>query len=94
MAIPKSLKTIETSKALSILNKHAKDGEYDSSGDFVYLTKRGMYMIRHSPWSDTYETGKVAMPVKRNFLKHEYLFPIPSKDIIVTGHNLEQNPGY
>ena len=41
-----------------------------------------------------YETGKVAMPVKRNFLKHEYLFPIPSKDIIVTGHNLEQNPGY
>lgn len=60
MAIPKSLKTIETSKALSILNKHAKDGEYDSNGDFVYLTKRGMYMIRHYPWNDTYETGKVA----------------------------------
>lgn len=60
MAIPKSLKTLETSKALSILKRHAKDGEYDSNGDFVYLTKRGMYMIRKSPWCDVYETGKVA----------------------------------
>lgn len=41
-----------------------------------------------------YATGKVAVPVHRNFLKHEYLFPIPSKDILVTHNKLTQNPGY
>ena len=39
------------------------------------------------------QTGTIKLLVERNFNNRQYLFPIPSKEIIIND-NLTQNPGY
>lgn len=44
-------------------------------------------------FSDMIATGKVRTVVPRNFASRQYLFPIPTKEIMIN-NNLKQNPGY
>jgi len=44
-------------------------------------------------FSTLYETGKIRAVVPRSFDKRQYLFPIPSKEVIIN-KNIKQNPGY
>jgi hypothetical protein len=38
-------------------------------------------------------TGKIRAVVPRNFAARQYLFPIPTKEILIN-QNIQQNPGY
>ena len=40
-----------------------------------------------------YEAGQIKLLVERGFQERQYLFPIPSKEIIIND-NLTQNPDY
>lgn len=65
MAIPKTLKQIDATKAEALIKKHLANGtgqwEYpDEVGDFVYKDGRGYWLIRKDFMGD-YETGKVSM---------------------------------
>lgn len=44
-------------------------------------------------FSSLYEAGHIKLLVERNFDERQYLFPIPSKEILIN-KNLTQNPGY
>lgn len=44
-------------------------------------------------FSSMYNSGYIKLLVERNFDLRQYLFPIPSKEILIND-NLEQNPGY
>lgn len=44
-------------------------------------------------FSSLYQNGTIKLLVERNFNNRQYLFPIPSKEIIIND-NLTQNPGY
>jgi len=44
-------------------------------------------------FSAMYQTGKIRAVVPRNFTDRQYLFPIPSREVIIN-ENIEQNPGY
>src|SRR5690606_3097718 len=40
------------------------------------------------------QTGKIRTVVPRNFTSRQYLFPIPSKEILINQDNMTQNPDY
>lgn len=68
MAIPKSLKALDSEKAKKLIAKHlkAKTGQWEYNepfvGDFVYRTPSGRwYLIRKISCTDTWETGMVSM---------------------------------
>lgn len=44
-------------------------------------------------FSAMYETGKIRAVVPRNFSSRQYLFPIPSREVMIND-NIEQNTGY
>lgn len=62
MAIPKTLKPIDSVEAERLIKKHTILGtgyyEYEH-GDFIYETDKGVYLIRKN-YCGKYETGKVA----------------------------------
>ena len=45
-------------------------------------------------FSAMHQTGKIRAVVPRSFDKRQYLFPIPSKDILINPENMYPNPGY
>lgn len=67
MAIPKTLKDIDTDKARRLIVKHTNDGTGSWEGspycsDFVYRSGKGYKLIRPSCGSlGRYETGVVSM---------------------------------
>ncbi len=67
MAIPKTLKDIDTDKARRLIVKHTNDGTGSWEGspyysDFVYRSGKGYRLIRPSCGSlGLYETGVVSM---------------------------------
>lgn len=44
-------------------------------------------------FSDVHATGKIRAVVPRGFSERQYLFPIPSREVIIND-NIKQNPGY
>ena len=44
-------------------------------------------------FSDMHETGKIRRVVPRNFTNRQYLFPVPSREVMINDY-IEQNPGY
>ena len=67
MAIPKTIKDIDTNKARRLIVQHTNDGTGSWEGspyhsDFVYKCGNGYRLIRPSCGSlGTYETGVVSM---------------------------------
>lgn len=64
MAIPRSLKAIESAKAQAIIEKFTKNGQgyWDGPvgyGDFIFPRSGGLYLIRES--FGGFEIGKVSM---------------------------------
>lgn len=66
-----------------------------ASGDF-FFPKDALPEIDENglvSFSKMLATGKVRAVVPRNFSERQYLFPIPTKEIMIND-NLKQNPGY
>lgn len=66
MAIPKTLRPIDKSKAERLITKNleAGTGEWEYSpgvGDFIYKVPSGRYMMIRKGWGDSYEGGQVSM---------------------------------
>lgn len=67
MAIPKTLREIETGTALKTIDKHLKagTGKWEGSpgySDFVYGHGSNLTLIRPPAWAGgKYETGRVSM---------------------------------
>jgi len=66
-----------------------------ASGDY-FFPKGALPKIDENglvDFSTMYGTGKIRAVVPRSFDKRQYLFPIPSKEVIIN-ENIKQNPGY
>ena len=66
MAIPKTLKNIDESKANKIIESRLKDGtgEWDGSpmySDFIYKRGKAYWLIRPPCYGGSWETGPVSM---------------------------------
>ncbi len=66
-----------------------------ASGDY-FFPKGALPQIDENGLVDlsaVYATGKIRAVVPRNFNGRQYLFPIPSREVMIN-ENMEQNPGY
>jgi len=67
-----------------------------NSGDF-FFPKDALPNVDENALVDfapVLQTGKIRTVVPRNFTSRQYLFPIPSKEILINQDNMTQNPDY
>lgn len=75
-------------RADGILANQASGDYFFPQGALPKIDENGLV-----DFSDMFDTGKIRRVVPRNFTSRQYLFPIPSREVIIND-NIEQNPGY
>lgn len=89
------LAEVALNRPVVVLPTKAGLEENITSGDYFFPlgTKPAIDENGLVDFSNILETGKMIPIVPRNFPNRQYLFPIPSKEILIND-NIKQNPGY
>ena len=66
-------------------------GNGNQSADYTEVLR--FYQQLDADFETMYNAGLVKLCAVRNFPAHQYLWPIPTKEILINP-NLTQNPGY